>query len=137
MSDVSCVFCRIAAGEAPAHRVWEDSAHVAFLTIDPIAAGHLVVVPRAHVDGVFDLEPAAYARLFACGRMLAGPVAAAAGAPRTGVAVEGFGVPHAHVHLVPVWKGNDLDPCRHAPAGEAELAAVAGRLRAAIRAPVA
>lgn len=129
-----CPFCRIAAGAAPAHVVWADAEHVAFLDRAPIAAGHLVLVPRRHVPTVADLDPDAYARLFARVRALAGPVAAAAGAPRAGIAVEGFGVDHAHVHLVPVWRGNDLDPCRQAPAPDEALRAAAARLAAALAA---
>ena len=128
----ACVFCRIVAGRAPAHVVWSDDEHVAFLDVRPIAAGHLLVVPRAHVPWADALSAEAHARLFARVRALAGPVAAAAGAPHAGIAVEGYGVPHVHVHLVPVWRGGDLDPCRQARATDAELRAAAERLRAAI-----
>ncbi|GJG85940.1 hypothetical protein tb265_11210 [Gemmatimonadetes bacterium T265] len=133
--DAACAFCRIAAGEAPAHVVWADAEHVAFLDRAPITPGHVVLVPRRHVPDVADLDADAHARLFARVRALAGPVAAAAGAPRAGIAVEGFGVDHAHVHLVPVWRGGDLDPCRQAPAGDDALRAAAARLRAALATP--
>ncbi|HET7457567.1 MAG TPA: HIT family protein [Gemmatimonadaceae bacterium] len=134
MDDSSCIFCHIAAGDAPAHVVWTDAEHVAFLDVNPITAGHVVLVPRAHVPWADELSADAHARLFARVRTLARPVAAAAGAPHTGIAVEGYGVPHVHVHLVPVWRGGDLDPCRQAPAADAELRAAAQRLRAAIAA---
>lgn len=130
----ACVFCRILDGSAPAHVVWSDADHAAFLDTTPITAGHLLLVTRAHVPRVEDLSAEAHARLFACARLLAPPVANAAGAPRTGIAVEGYGVPHVHVHLVPVWRGGDLDPCRQAPAAEDDLRAAAGRLRSAIAA---
>jgi histidine triad (HIT) family protein len=132
--DPACIFCRIIEGRAPAHIVWSDAEHVAFLDIQPITAGHLLVIPRAHVPWVDELSAEAHARLFARVRELAGPVAHAAGAPHTGIAVEGYGVPHAHVHLVPVWRGGELDPCRQAPASEAELRTAAERLQAAISA---
>jgi histidine triad (HIT) family protein len=133
----SCIFCRIVAGEAAAHIVWADAEHVAFLDRNPVAAGHLLVIPRVHAPTVYDLDADAYARLFERVRALAGPVARAAGAPRAGIAVEGFGVPHAHVHLVPVWRGGDLDPCRQAPLSEGEILAAAARLRSALNAPAA
>lgn len=132
MTETACVFCRIVEGRAPAHVVWSDAEHVAFLDTRPITAGHVLLIPRAHVPWVDRLAPEAHARLFARVRALAGPVAAAAGAPHAGIAVEGYGVPHAHVHLVPVWRAGDLDPCRQAPATDAELRAAADRLRAAI-----
>lgn len=134
MPDPSCAFCRIADHSAPAYIVWEDDEHVAFLNREPITAGHVLLIPRAHVSTVFDLNSEAYAHLFARIRALAGPVAIAAGAPRTGIAVEGFGVSHAHVHLVPIWRGGDLDPCRQVPISEMELDETAIRLRAAIAA---
>ena len=132
MNEPRCIFCRIAEDLAPAHVVWRDAEHVAFLDINPITLGHVVLIPRVHVPWVEELSADAHARLFARVRELAGPVATAAGAPHTGIAVEGFGVPHVHVHLVPVWRGGDLDPCRQAPASDAELRPAAERVRAAI-----
>ena len=133
-ADRGCTFCGIVAGLIPAHVVWNDAAHVAFLDTRPITAGHVVLVPRAHAPWLESLPPEGYARLFDRVRALLGPVAAAAGAPHTGIAVEGYGVAHVHVHLVPIWRGGDLDPCRQAPAAEEHLLAAAERLRAAIAA---
>jgi histidine triad (HIT) family protein len=127
-----CFLCEIIAGRAPAHIVWSDDEFVALLDRYPITPGHITVVPRAHIDSVFGLPANAYARLFARVRELAGPVARAAGSPRTGVAVEGFGVAHAHVHLVPVWQGGDLDPCRQGAVDEEALQQAAERLRRAV-----
>jgi diadenosine tetraphosphate (Ap4A) HIT family hydrolase len=129
-----CTFCDIVAGLIPAHVVWSDAAHVAFLDTSPITAGHLVLVPRAHAPWIEDLPPEGHARLFERVRALLRPVAAAAGAPHTGIAIEGYGVEHVHVHLVPIWRGGDLDPSRQAPAAEEQLLAAAERLRAAIAA---
>ena len=131
---MACVFCSILEGRAPAHVVWRDADHAAFLDTSPIAPGHLLLVTRAHVPRAEDLSAEAHARLFACARLLAPAVADAAGAPRTGIAVEGYGVPHVHVHMVPVWRGGDLDPCRQSAASGAELRAAAVRLRGAIEA---
>ena len=131
-TEPACIFCRIVEGQAPAHVVWSDAEHIAFLDSHPIAAGHLLLIPREHVAWVDELSVEAHARLFARVRELARPVARAAGAPHAGIAVEGYGVPHAHVHLVPVRRGGELDPCRQAPANEVELRVAADRLRAAI-----
>jgi histidine triad (HIT) family protein len=135
MTEQGCIFCRIVAGQAPAEVVWSDVEHVAFLDRRPITAGHVVLVPRAHVPWVDELSAEAHAKLFARVRELAGSVAMAAGAPHTGIAVEGYGVPHAHVHLVPVWRGGDLDPCRQAPVTAADMHAAAERLRAVLSEP--
>jgi histidine triad (HIT) family protein len=132
MRESQCIFCQISNGTSPAHIVWKDADHVAFLDINPITSGHVLLIPRTHVTWVEDLSPDSYAKLFACVRTLAPRVAAAAGAPHTGIAIEGYGVPHVHVHLVPVWRGGDLDPCRQSGASDAELEASAARLRSAL-----
>ena len=132
MTDSSCIFCRIIEGDAPAHIVWEDPEHVAFLDINPIAPGHTLLVPRAHVEWADQLSAEAHAQLFARARELSRPVAVAAGAPHTGIAVEGYGVSHVHVHLVPVWRAGDLDPCRQKAADPAALRTEAEALRGAI-----
>jgi histidine triad (HIT) family protein len=56
----ACIFCEIIAGRAPAYRVYEDDATVAFLDIFPFTRGHLLVVPRRHVDRITDLDPSEY-----------------------------------------------------------------------------
>src|SRR5690606_10166880 len=111
---------------------WSDTEHIAFLDIRPITPGHALLIPRSHVSWIEELSANAHAKLFARARDLAKSVAVAAGAPHTGIAVEGYGVPHVHVHLVPIWQGGDLDPCRQTPAGDADLRAAAERLRAVI-----
>ena len=126
----SCIFCRIVEGRAPAHLVWSDAERVAILDTSPISAGHVLLIPREHVPWVDELSAEAHARLFARVRALARPVARAAGAPHAGIAVEGYGVAHVHVHLVPVRRAGDLDPCRQSPASDAELRLAADRLRA-------
>ena len=137
MTENCCVFCRIVEGRAPAYVVWQDADHLAFLDINPITAGHVLLIPRVHVPWVDDLSPEAYAKLFSCVRTLTRPVAVAVGAPRTGIVVEGYGVPHAHVHLVPIWRGGELDPRRQSRASEADLGATAERLRAVLTSALA
>ena len=132
MTESGCIFCSVVAGSYRAYVVWQDAEHLAFLDINPITSGHVLLVPRAHVPWVDGLSPDAHARLFARVRDLAPSVAMAAGAPHTGIIVEGYGVAHAHVHLVPIWHRGDLDPCRHAPASERDLLAAAERLRAVL-----
>ena len=132
------VFDRIVRGDAPAHRVWEDDAFLAFLDTRPSQPGHVLLIPkRVPDDGgddVFALPPDVYAALWDRARRLAGPVREAMGARRVGAVVEGFGVAHAHVHLVPLRGVGDLGPQADEPAPDAELAAIAARIRAAVEA---
>ncbi len=64
VTDSNCILCEILAGKSPAYTVWADDEHVALLDRYPITSGHVVLVPRAHVVTVFDLDDAAYTRLF-------------------------------------------------------------------------
>jgi histidine triad (HIT) family protein len=105
---MSCIFCRIVAGEIPAEVVAREPEVVAFLDVQPLADGHVLVVPRAHVAQVEGLEPAAADALFRAVRRLAGPVRTALGAAGTTIGINngeatGQTIPHVHVHIVPRW----------------------------------
>lgn len=130
MSD--CLFCKIVSGELPAHLVWEDENHLAFLDINPIKPGHVLVIPRLHVPYVFDMDSDAYRGLFDCARNLEAPLRQVTQAERIGIMVEGFKVPHVHMHLVPLYDHTDLNPYNARPAKAPELEAMAMRLREAI-----
>ncbi|TMA48160.1 MAG: HIT family protein [Deltaproteobacteria bacterium] len=104
----SCIFCRIVGGEVPAEVVAREPEVVAFLDVQPLADGHVLIVPRAHVAAVEELEPAAAAALFQTVLRLAGPVREALGAAGTTIGINngaatGQTIPHVHVHIVPRW----------------------------------
>lgn len=105
-----CVFCEIVAGRIPSHKVWEDDDFIAFLDIKPIRPGHILLVPKEHHDSVFAMPADLYDRTFQVARGLADPLAKHFGVPRVGMVVEGFGVAHAHVHLVPISEAGQLNP---------------------------
>jgi histidine triad (HIT) family protein len=105
---MTCIFCRIVNGEIPAEVVAREPDVTAFLDVQPLADGHVLVVPRAHVASVEDLEPAAADALFRAVRRLAGPVREALGAAGTTIGINngeatGQTIPHVHVHIVPRW----------------------------------
>jgi histidine triad (HIT) family protein len=130
MSDLNaCVFCQMVAGRIPARTVYEDSDHLAFFPLEHINPGHVVLIPKQHTDYLFDLAPAAYERLWATAARIAPALKDATSARRVGVAVEGFSVPHVHVHLVPLFAFDDLNPSR----AKALDAAEADRLHVRIR----
>jgi histidine triad (HIT) family protein len=108
---MACIFCRIVAGEIPAEIVAHEPEVVAFLDVQPLADGHVLVVPRAHVAQVEDLEPAAADALFRAVVRLAGPVRTALGAAGTTIGINngdatGQTIPHVHVHIVPRTEGD-------------------------------
>jgi histidine triad (HIT) family protein len=128
---MASIFSRIMAGEIPSHRLYEDERTFSFLDIRPAAMGHSLVIPRVEVDHLFDLEPADYQAVWATARRLAPALRAVTGAPRVAVIVAGFEVAHAHVHLIPARSMADVR-LGSSPAQDADLAAMAERLRAAL-----
>jgi histidine triad (HIT) family protein len=125
----TCIFCQIIKGVEPAHRVWESEDFLAFLTIRPCNPGHTLLIPKTHVDYVFDLEEPLYSNIFRAAKQLSGPIKQATGAKRIGVAIEGLSVPHVHLHLVPLYDLAELDPHRHIEQTQQELAEMAVRIR--------
>lgn len=118
---MASIFSRIAAGEIPSYKVAEDDRHFAFLDINPMAPGHVLVIPRCEVDYLFDLSAEEYGELMEFARKVALKIKRAVPCQRVGVAVLGMEVPHAHIHLVPLQTEADMDfraPKREIPADE-------------------
>lgn len=118
---MASIFSRISAGEIPSYKVAEDDRHFAFLDINPMAPGHVLVIPRREVDYLFDLSAEEYGELMEFARKVALKIKRAVPCQRVGVAVLGMEVPHAHIHLVPLQTEADMDfraPKREIPADE-------------------
>ncbi|MBM3685239.1 MAG: HIT family protein [Actinobacteria bacterium] len=127
------VFSRIISGEFPGRFVWRDDVAVAFLSINPLAPGHTLVVPRAEVDHWIDLDAGVAAHLFEVARLIAGAQQAAFAPARVGLMIAGFEVPHTHIHVVPVNDVHGLDFSRAEQHPDpALLDDAAGRLRRAL-----
>ncbi len=130
------IFTRIVEGDIPAHKVYEDERHLAFLDIGPVAVGHTLVIPKEEVDHLFDLDTDAYDGLFRVVRLVAQAIQQALAPPRVGVVVAGFEVPHAHVHVIPLEHigQTNIEASNRIEQSQEQLAAMAERLRAAIAA---
>lgn len=102
------VFTKIIKGEIPSHKVYEDEQTLAFLDIHPAQPGHTLVVPKVQVDHIWDLDDDTYQRLWATARKVAKRLKAVLQTERIGVRIEGFDVPHAHIHLIPINSGAEL-----------------------------
>ena len=135
-----CVFCAIVRSEAPAHRVYEDAATVGFLDTRPLVHGHVLLVPKAHVETIFDADAATLTAMALASQAVARAV-------RTGMAAEGVfvaqnnvisqSVPHLHTHIVPRRSGDKLFSTglvwkRTPYASQAQMAETAERIRAAV-----
>lgn len=135
-----CLFCAIAAGQAPAHVVHESERLVAVLDIAPIRPGHLQIVPRAHYP-FFDVLPQDLAsEVLHLGQRFADVQRRIYGVSRVGFLFTGGDIPHAHAHVVPLVSAGDITSRRYIaeekitfqappPVTEADLVATAEALR--------
>jgi histidine triad (HIT) family protein len=106
-----CVFCRIVAGEVPAHIVLDEPDLLGFLDTRPVFKGHVLLVPRAHLGTLLDLPADLRDPLLEATQRLAAAVVQGLGAQGSFVAMNNVvsqSVPHLHVHVVPRTKGDGL-----------------------------
>ena len=106
---MASVFSRIINGEIPSYKVAENDKYYAFLDIAPLQKGHTLVVPKREEDYLFDLSDEELAGMMVFAKKVAKAIQKSVPCKRVGVAVIGLDVPHAHIHLVPLQGGNDLN----------------------------
>jgi|SRR5581483_2935974 len=129
------IFSKIAAGEIPAYKVAETLDYLAFLDINPLAEGHVLVIPKKEVDYLFDLDDELYTGLQLFAKIVAEGLRKAIPCKRIGVAVIGLEVPHAHIHLIPMNHVSDLNFSRpKLNFTPDQLHATAEKIREALRA---
>ncbi len=130
-----CIFCRIVAGELPATRVDEDERTIAFMDINPVTRGHLLVVPRAHSTDLTDIAPEDLAATMQAVQLVAGRAMRGLGADGVNVvnncgAAAGQTVFHFHVHVVPRSAGDGFHvPLGGPPGDRDDIAAAAQAIR--------
>lgn len=107
MSD-DCLFCRIARGQLPAHRLYEDAHILAFLDLHPIRPGHALVIPKAHYPWFEDLPEDLASRITTCAQRLARRMKALYPVERVALFYTGVHVAHAHAHVVPMHHIHDV-----------------------------
>jgi histidine triad (HIT) family protein len=131
---MSTIFSKIISGDIPAHKVAESNDFLAFLDINPLAEGHVLVIPKEEVDYIFDLDDAAYTGLQLFAKIVARGIKEAIPCRKVGVAVIGLEVPHAHIHLIPMNQVDDLNFARPKLSFTNEqLAATAEKIKQALR----
>lgn len=101
---MATIFSKIIDGQLPSYKIAEDDKHYAFLDINPAAKGHTLVIPKKEVDYIFDLEASELAELNVFAQKVAKAIDQALEPIRTGIIVEGLEVPHAHIHLIPIYE---------------------------------
>ncbi len=132
---MSCIFCAIVAGKAPAAVVWEDGETLAFMDINPVSQGHVLVVPKEHYRNLYDIDPESAAAVMRTTVRVARAV-------REALRPDGMNlfqsneraafqsVFHFHVHIIPRWFGDELRlPPQVQRADFSALQEIAARIR--------
>lgn len=105
---MASIFTKIVKGEIPSYKIAENDRFFAFLDINPMAKGHVLVIPKVEVDYLFDLEDQALSEMIVFGKQVAKAIEKAIPCQRVGMMVIGMEVPHAHIHLIPINKESDM-----------------------------
>jgi histidine triad (HIT) family protein len=103
------IFSKIINGEIPACIIAESEKFIAFLDIEPLVNGHVLVVPKTEVNKIFDVPDEYLAEMLVFAKPIAHAIEKAFDCKRCGISVIGLEVPHAHMHLVPINSANDLN----------------------------
>lgn len=136
---MDCVFCKIVAGELPAHKVYEDDDLLAFLDIQPITRGHALLIPKAHHANLSDTPAPVLAKISAalpsvCRAVVRGTDSEGFNVLQSNGACAGQVVSHVHFHIVPRKTGDGIGlGFRHHPPVKDDLAHTAQEIRAALK----
>ena len=103
------VFTKIINGEIPCHKIAENEMFIAFLDIEPLVTGHVLVVPKIEVNKIFDVPDDYLAGMLVFAKPIALAIEKAFNCKRCGISVIGLEVPHAHMHLIPINSSDDLN----------------------------
>lgn len=125
---MASIFSKIAAGEIPSYKVAADDKHYAFLDINPVAPGHVLVIPRKETDYIFDIDDKEYRDYTLFAKRVATALKEAIPCKRIGVAVMGLEVPHAHIHLIPINSEADMDFKEKVTLPAEEMKAIADKI---------
>jgi histidine triad (HIT) family protein len=111
-SDPACVFCGIVAGVVGASKFYEDDELLGFMNYKPVHPGECLIIPKAHIDHFMDIDDALAARIMTLGQRLSRKIREVLNPDRVGYVVAGYGVPHAHLIVIPNHHANDIT-CEH------------------------
>ena len=103
------IFSKIIAGEIPSYKIAEDEKFFSFLDINPLVEGHTLVIPKLEIDNFFDIPDDYMEEIFLFARPIAKAIEKSFNCNRCGISVIGLEVPHAHIHLVPINRADDLN----------------------------
>lgn len=99
---MATIFTKIIAGEIPCHKVAENDDFLAFLDIQPLRKGHVLVIPKKETDYIFDIADDELGAFMVFAKQVAHKIKTVFPCKKVGVTVIGLEVPHAHIHLIPI-----------------------------------
>jgi histidine triad (HIT) family protein len=130
---MASIFSKIINGEIPCYKIAENEDYFSFLDINPIAEGHALVIPKQEVDYVFDLSDETLHGLISFSKKIAKAIDRSLGTIRTGIIVEGLEVPHAHIHLIPIYfEGQPVSLGRKSEVQESRMKEIASLISKAV-----
>jgi histidine triad (HIT) family protein len=106
---MSTLFTKIVKGEIPCHKIAENESFLAFLDINPLVKGHVLIIPKIEVDYFFDLEDDMLSSMILFSKEVSSKIKALIPCKKIGMTVIGLEVPHAHIHLIPINSINDMN----------------------------
>ena len=130
---MSTIFSNILSGDIPAFKVAENDSFLAFLDINPLSKGHVLVIPKNETDYIFDIEKDEYEAFWSFAKMVAKGIKEVFPCNKIGVSVVGLEVAHAHIHLIPINSVADMNFSKEKLSlSNEELSAIAENIKSAI-----
>ncbi|HRS53186.1 MAG TPA: HIT domain-containing protein [Bacteroidales bacterium] len=106
---VDSIFSKIVKQEIPCYKVAENNDFLAFLDINPLEKGHTIVIPKKEIDYIFNIEDKLYKDFFVFAKYVALGIQKVIECRKVGLAVVGLEIPHAHIHLIPLNTGFEIN----------------------------
>ncbi len=127
---MSTIFSKIITGEIPCYKIAENEHFLAFLDINPLVIGHVLIISKVEVDYLFDLEDSILSEMLLFSKTVSKKIKNAIPCKKIGVSVIGLEVPHAHIHLIPINSINDMNfSNQKITLNSSELESIANQIR--------
>lgn len=135
MKSEGCLFCKIVAGETPSEKVYEDESSIAIMDINPLAPGHVVVLPREHGETILEVSDESVAAAQLATKKVTAAIDKALAPDGFTIGINhkiGQAVPHLHIHILPRWRddgGGNIHSIVHNKPDQ-EISEIAAKIRA-------
>ena len=106
---MASIFTRIVEGEIHCYKILEDESFLAFLDVSPLVKGHTLVIPKTEIDYIFDIDDRLLGEMIVFSKKVAHAIKLSIPCVKLGLSVIGLEVPHAHIHLIPMNKVDEMN----------------------------